>query len=52
MEARTAVMVVPIFVPIMKGKAFANVTFLLATKGTTKEVVTVLDWTAAVKKRP
>lgn len=36
--------------PYDKGKALATLTFLLATSGTTKDVVTVLDCTAAVKK--
>ena len=40
MEAMTAVMVVPMFAPMIKGKALLKVTFLLATSGTTKEVVT------------
>ena len=44
--------VVPILAPMMKGNTFSNETFLFTTAGTTNEVVTVLDWTAAVKKIP
>ena len=42
-DAMTAVMVVPMFAPMIKGNTLLKLTFLLATSGTTKEVVTVLD---------
>ena len=47
-----AVMVVPIFAPSIKGKADFNRTTFLATKGTTNDVVTVLDRIAAVVNNP
>lgn len=52
MAAITAVMVVPILAPMMNGKDFAKLTRRFATRGTTRQVVTVLDCTAAVKNIP
>lgn len=50
--AITAVMVVPRFAPIIKGKTLRSATLPVATAVTINEVVTVLDCTAAVKKTP
>ena len=47
-----AVIVVPMFAPKIKGKADLSFTTFLATKGTTNEVVIVLDRIAAVVSRP
>ena len=50
--AITAVIVVPMLAPMIKGKTFINETRLFATAGTINDVVTVLDCTAAVKNIP
>ncbi len=47
-----AVMVVPILAPKMNGAALRNVVTFLATSGTTKDVVMVLDRMAAVNTVP
>jgi len=47
-----AVMVVPMFAPIIKGAACLSVVIRLATMGTTTDVVMVLDRIAAVVSRP
>src|SRR5690606_16601868 len=50
--AMTAVIVVPIFAPMINGKDLAKLTLRLATSGTIRLVVTVLDCIAAVKNTP
>lgn len=50
--AINAVMVVPIFAPKINGTADFSLTTFFATKGTTNEVVTVLDLMAAVVSNP
>src|SRR5271170_3930880 len=50
--AMKAVMVVPILAPRMKGNTDFLFTIFLATRGTTREVVTVLDRIAAVVSTP
>ena len=50
--AMKAVIVVPIFAPMMKGAACFSLTIFCATIGTTTEVVMVLDRIAAVVSRP
>jgi hypothetical protein len=50
--ASSAVMVVPIFAPMIKGNTEESVTFLVATSGTDKEVVMELDCRAPVSNNP
>lgn len=50
--ASNAVMVVPIFAPIIKGKTEESETFLVATSGTDREVVMELDCSAPVNSNP
>ena len=50
--ARNAVIVVPILAPKINAPACLSLITFLATKGTTKEVVTVLDLIAAVVNKP
>lgn len=50
--AINAVIVVPMFAPIIKGAACFRLTIFFATIGTTTEVVTVLERIAAVVTRP
>ena len=50
--AINAVIVVPMFAPKIKGRADRNLTTFFATKGTTSEVVMVLDRIAAVVSNP
>lgn len=52
MAAIKAVMVVPIFAPRIKGAACLKRTIFFATKGTTREVVTVLERITAVRLKP
>ena len=52
MAARNALMVVPMFAPMMNGMALRRRTTFLATRGTTSEVVTVLERIAAVVRKP
>src|SRR4051812_36937219 len=52
MAAMKAVTVVPTLAPIIKGAACFRFTTLLATMGTTTEVVIVLDRIAAVVSNP
>ena len=47
-----AVIVVPMLAPSIKGKADFNRITFLATKGTTNDVVTVLERIAAVVNNP
>ncbi len=50
--AINAVIVVPIFAPIINGAACLRVTIFLATIGTTTDVVIVLERMAAVVSKP
>lgn len=50
--ANSAVIVVPILAPIMKGKTDDKGTFLVATSGTESDVVIELDCKAPVIRRP
>lgn len=50
--AISAVMVVPILAPMMKGNAFLSDTRLVATNGMINDVVMELDCTAAVMPLP
>src|SRR5713101_7098506 len=50
--ARKAVIVVPMFAPKIKAAACLSLIIFFATKGTTNEVVTVLDLIAAVVSNP
>ena len=50
--AMKAVMVVPIFDPRIKGMILFSCILPVAAKGTTTEVVTELDWMAAVNNVP
>jgi hypothetical protein len=52
MAAINAVIVVPMLAPSMKGAAFLRLTMPFATKGTTSEVVIVLERIVAVVIRP
>ena len=50
--AMKAVIVVPMFAPMMKGAACFNVAIFFATIGTTTDVVMVLERIAAVVSKP
>ena len=50
--ANNAVMVVPMFAPIIKGNTDDNETFRVATRGTEREVVIELDCKAPVNNTP
>ena len=52
MAAISAVIVVPIFAPMIKGNTESSDTFLVATRGTDSEVVIELDCRAPVKSNP
>ena len=50
--ATNAVKVVPMFAPMINGNAFLKDTLSVATNGTIKEVVVVLEWIKAVTNIP
>ncbi len=52
MAAMKAVMVVPTLAPIIKGAAARSLTTFFATRGTTRDVVIVLERMAAVVSNP